>query len=513
MRRGFWAAGLTALLAAAGLAATAVLLGQPGYRLHGSAGPGEASDRLTVSIMQPMYDRKPQRSEVWDLLENKFNIRYEPVSIPAASYSTKLMMAVSSGKPPDIVLWTSFMSELINFIESGLFHDLTPYIGNSANLKTAIPQRIWNRVKLNGSYYGIPRPRAEVDQAVMIRKDWLEALRLPVPETIDDYYNTAVKFGQSDPDGNGRKDTYGFAAGEGLNFLHNLLPAFGAGNSWILRADGSLEASKVSPERESGLLWLRKLYAERGIDQSFSSLQQSQVWDRFTSGKTGIIVAPIADYERFRARLASANPKAELLMLGPPVGPEGISGFGERPGYYGLFLIPKRVPEEKVKRIVELLDWQSGEEANRIRKFGLEGVHHTVKEDGTLQINRESLQVEDLGSLLLMNPYDPYYYVSTSAPEYVQEKQRAMLDLVRDKGIPNPAEGFMPNTGLSVASIYTKKIQRFETDFVKGNVPVQDFAWFRREWLDRGGKEATQEVNEWYRTYRSNGEQGRRDGG
>ena len=43
----------------------------------------------------------------------------------------------------------------------------------------------------------------------MIRKDWLAKLGLKEPQTVDDLYTIAKAFTEQDPDGNGKKDTYG----------------------------------------------------------------------------------------------------------------------------------------------------------------------------------------------------------------------------------------------------------------------------------------------------------------
>lgn len=456
-----------------------------------------SAERITIAIMHPTYDQKLERSSVWTYIEDKFNIQYQPTTSSVDSYNTKLMIAASLGKMPDVVLWTSYKSELVRFVRSGLFHDLTPYIEQSEHLRN-IPQEILENAKIDGKLYGIPRPRALVAQAVMIRKDWLDALKLPLPVTTDDYFKTAAMFGQEDPDHNGQHDTFGFGAGEALNFLNDIYLAFGAGNTWLLQEDGTLIASKASPGREQGLKWLRALYQERGIDQGFSVLKPTQVWERFTEGRTGILIAPISDFHHLYSKLKEHQPEAELVMLGPPVGPDGHSGFPESDGYYGRFMIPSSVPLEKVQIIVDLLDWESSEEGYHIRQYGLPGVHHTVKQDGTLTVDLQKLEADALTTLLLMNPYDPYLYVSPIAPLDIQQQQREALDLVRGIGVADPTAGYMSDTGLAVGSLYTQTIRQYETDYIMGNLPENIIAEYREEWLDKGGAQATREINEWY---------------
>lgn len=458
-----------------------------------------AEGDMTVSFMYPSHRGDLERLSVWTHIEEKFGFILDPQPRSSNSYSEKLKAEAASDRMADVIVWTSFPSELVNHIRQGKFHDLTPYVEKSVNLRQ-LPAFILDNAKLEGRLYGIPRPRAQVDKAIMVRKDWLDALGLPIPSTTDDYARAASMFGQRDPDGNGKDDTYGFGAGEGLSYATELFLAFGAGNTWVVKSDGSLLASKISPGREQGLLWLRGLYEQRGIDASFPSLKKTKVYDRFIQGKTGMLIAPVSDYDEFQRKMKSHHPDAELIMLGPPVGPEGISGFSKQPGFYGRLLIPSRVPEEKVERIVEWLDWQAGEEAYTLRQHGLEGIHYTVSESGDIQaLDKESLRAERHEELLPMTPYDPYIYVSIHASPEVQEKQREILDYIADKGIADPVGALVTESTLSVGSIYSRAMQRFETDFVRGKLPEDSFEGYKREWLAKGGKQVTEEMNEQFR--------------
>ncbi|MHA6481909.1 extracellular solute-binding protein [Paenibacillus sp. strain BS8-2] len=487
-------AGLTVIVAAC------VVVGVQSKRIsYTQAMDDSEGSPMSISLMYPKYDNRQTGSRtVKDYVESTFDIRLVQRPESSSSYANKLRAAAASGKLTDVVVWTSFQSELLNHTRRGLFHDLTAYVESSEHL-SKLPPELLENAKLDGRLFGIPRPRATVDKAVIIRKDWLDALRLPLPATIDDYYKVATSFGQDDPDGNGKKDTYGFAGGEGLSFLSELFIPFGAGNGWLMQEDGQLVASKISPGRERGLEWLRDLYQNRGIDQRFATLKTAQAGERFMQGHTGMIIAPISDYAKFVSVLREREPDAELIMLGPPEGPSGIRGFSEQPGFYGWILISSHVSSAKLERIIEWLDWQAGEEGYYIRQFGLENIHYRLDSSNQMtHLNKELLGEERLGELFLMNPFDPYLYVSVDASEEIQAKQREALDLVAGQGIKNPALTYVTETGASVASIYTRQIQQFEADYIKGKKDVLSFAEFKKEWLKRGGEKATQEVNEWF---------------
>ena len=76
-----------------------------------------------------------------------------------------------------------------------------------------------------GDIYCFPFIRGDnslmVFQGPIVRKDWLDKLGIPMPETIDDWYAMLQAFRDKDPNGNGKKDEvpfttmlYGHPAGQ-----------------------------------------------------------------------------------------------------------------------------------------------------------------------------------------------------------------------------------------------------------------------------------------------------------
>ena len=59
----------------------------------------------------------------------------------------------------------------------------------------------------DGQIYYIPYfPDGEFGRAYFIRQDWLDKLGLPLPQTVDELYQTLVAFRDRDPNGNGEAD-------------------------------------------------------------------------------------------------------------------------------------------------------------------------------------------------------------------------------------------------------------------------------------------------------------------
>ena len=75
-------------------------------------------------------------------------------------------------------------------------------------------------VTFDGSLYGLPEPPPlPRREGLVIRKDWLDKLGLAVPTSPEELMAVAVAFTEQDPDGNGKKDTFGYGGflnGDGM---------------------------------------------------------------------------------------------------------------------------------------------------------------------------------------------------------------------------------------------------------------------------------------------------------
>ncbi|MFF1439048.1 sugar ABC transporter substrate-binding protein [Streptomyces sp. NPDC058295] len=146
-------------------------------------------------------------------------IDYQPV----INFDQQLQSRASTKDLPDVMINdTALMG---SYQSQGLLKRIDPAAiagGDQIDAKT------WaSTVGVDGSHYGIPYSRQAM--TLMIRKDWREKLGLPQPRTWQDMLTLAKAFADDDPDGDGRKNTYGmvvpgsaqngYAAWWGASFL------------------------------------------------------------------------------------------------------------------------------------------------------------------------------------------------------------------------------------------------------------------------------------------------------
>lgn len=167
-------------------------------------------------------------------------------------------------------------------------------------------------VGLDGKHYGIPYSRQA--QTLMIRTDWLKKLGLKAPKTWQQMLAVAKAFADRDPDGDGKKDTYGivapgsaqngYAAWCGASFLWQ-------GGAQIIEPDGNggYRPAMDSAAAVRTVTWMK--------DNLVSAPQQGLV--RYVEEVTGASDLPVIFYQRGTARLTEAT-AARIAALPEVVG-------------------------------------------------------------------------------------------------------------------------------------------------------------------------------------------------
>lgn len=458
-----------------------------------------------ISMMYPLYNNPPKKTEVWNIMEEKLNIEFEPMAIPSAQFGDKLQASIAANDLPDITHYWSFPDpKFTTYAKQGAFLQLDDLIKDTQYIKN-LPQELFDLIKVDGKLYGIPRP-ANPGRAVIVRKDWLDNLGLSIPKTLDEFYDVAVKFAKEDPDQNGKDDTVGIILNQSMGWhLDPIFMAFDSGNGWREMKDGTLMNAMVTPQRKEAFAWLNKLYAAGGIDQNFTIMKENQMWEKLESGKAGLFLGGHTnDFNRFVVNLRKVDPKAELIMIKPPVGTNGKTGYPGGTGFFGQFVLPSRIDEAKAKKAIELLDWQMSKEAHDLKKMGIEGVHHTKNEDGTITMIDNKYNEEGIANLFWNIPNDPFNDIALDAPAEIQKAQRQNLTGLGELDVKNPAIAYSPSASVAEKLAELDKIQKeISVKLVIGTEPIEAFDKFVEEWKSKGGDELTKEVNEWYKNQKN----------
>lgn len=431
-------------------------------------------------------------------IEKNIGVQVNVTLPPLNGYDEKLNVIMTSGEPPDL-LSTSDPSWFINFVNQKALTPLNDYIEKyGANLKAKIPNEAWDNVTVNGNIYAIPSlNEVKGTEIVYARKDWLDKLGLQPPRTIEEFTAVMKAFAERDPDGNGKKDTFGLSILERLRRTSPFLGAFGVQmNAWYER-DGKLVYSGILPEMKEALIYLRSLYEQNILDPEFPLNKIDVLGAKIVTGRVGLYSAAWSDTRTHIAANRKIDPKAEWIPLDFPIGPNGKHGVYSTSNVRSYNVVP--IKSQNAEAVVKFLDFIAGpgqislklgfenEIWTRVNgklsirfdehiKHGYRGIYGALADSAERDVTRDRLK--GLGEQFRL--YD--------------NLQRIESNLMEDRfdGPPTPAMG--------KHQIKLSKLQEDTfTRIIAGLSPIEEFDTFVKKWKDAGGDEITGEVNEWWR--------------
>ncbi|WP_159887979.1 extracellular solute-binding protein [Paenibacillus puerhi] len=500
----------SALVMLSGVVAMTGVLAACSQNTNQTAGgslPGGASKEkpVEISIMsdyfspEPPNEQDPIRLEIEKRTNTKLNITW----VSSNNYNDKTNVTLASGDMPDLLLIRDpFQAQVRKIAGQGAFWDLTPHLKDYPNL-SALPKASWDNTSLNGKNYGIPfaRPLVGTEGMPIIRKDWLDKLGLQPPKTIDDMYGIMKAFTENDPDGNGKNDTIGLIASVAQGNMGNLswVENVMNGNLGKWKAqDGKLIDLTLEQGTREALLWLNKVYKEGLLSADFPTLKNTQVREGITTSKAGIFADAMKPTWLLTGQMRASNPKADLLYTPYLDGPRGrFSPVGS--GAYGFWVIPKSVPEEKMKQILAFMDYGASEEGSIMANYGIAGEHYNKKDDMYLFTEKAK---EYSGVIFpIFSDINKYAFAyQTGIPEDFLKRNMSIIDEQAKAGTPNPAIGLNSETQNKVGADYDKRIQDLKIKIILGREPIGAWDQFVTDLkADSQYLQIANELNEDYR--------------
>lgn len=252
----------------------------------------------------------------------------------------KAALAVASGSMPDVMIVNQTTYNML--LESDMLMDLTDIYAEKA------PGTILEQVyevypksfaagTVNGRLMALPNAVSQYENCVLwVRQDWLTALGLEAPTTLEELEAVARAFVEQDPDGNGEDDTIGMALYSAVftdyndsNSANSIATLYGAyPQMWYMQDDGSVIYGSIASGTRDALEYLAMLYQEGLIDQEFAVHDADEL---IVSGKCGISYGRWA-YTTNQLRQSHAYDGADWIPVLCPLDGDGI--------YYARFRNP-----------------------------------------------------------------------------------------------------------------------------------------------------------------------------
>lgn len=482
-------------------------------------------DITEVTIALPSSNLHDEPNEYYDRLISDIN-EYTGMKVTwkwykSSNYEKQLEDDILNGNLADVVL-IDRSEVFLQAMEDGLFWEIGPYIDDYDNLST-IPEVSRISASYNGKMYGIPRSSGVVGWGLGYRADWLEKLGLEEPTDWESFCEMLYAFTYNDPDGNGVDDTVGLLL-DSYEWPWNVMESwFGVPNVWGADENGNLIHKSQTKEYLNAYKAFRELYAQGLINcgkngvPGFKELPgRSVIRDGYMYSQGGCTIenfTNLVSVQNYFVQQGVTTEENLMIQLqasidtgfGTLVLP--INGTGASEGMLAISTDEVR-EEEHLKRILQFLNDISDATCSNLIIHGWEGVTYTLNEDGLVD-----------ESILYGKADDSLFSYRSGITEittgFVAEENRRMLlsssevtpmTILRKQLNQENASNCVINYGYqfmsSAESEMLEKLDGFlyeaEMQYVTGEIDDAGFEAAINSWLENGGEELTQRLNEKY---------------
>jgi putative aldouronate transport system substrate-binding protein len=450
---------------------------------EGAATSAKKEAPTEINIMSTFYSQEPPGDDniIIKEAEKRTNTKLKITWVSSNNYTDKQNVTLASGNIPDLMLvMDPFAPNVVSMGRQGAFWDISPLIKNYPNL-SQFPEVSWSNIKSeDGKIYGIPRVRPTDGQRVLfVREDWLKKLNLKTPETLDDVYKVMKAFTENDPDGNSKKDTFGFTANlnaTDMGYFDIFENTFNNSNGkWKLK-DGQLVDTVLEPGTKQAIEFLAKAYQEGLIPPDFAVLKNNQAKEMLASNRAGMGSDAINAAWTNGDELRKTMPDADFYPLPSVTGPNG-KFVAKSTGFFGVFLIPKKVPEATLKKILEFMDYGASEEGGNLADYGLKDTHYTEQggiKTATPQAAKDNVSPNAFGQIFkYFDKYFRAYAPGITAAK--MDRNKKIIDEQEKISTGEPHIGLVSDTNIKLGSDYAKKIMELKIAIIMGKEKLD--AW------------------------------------
>jgi putative aldouronate transport system substrate-binding protein len=455
---------------------------------------------------------------VQTFLEKKYNVKIENMRIDRANWQEQLNVKLAGEDIPDIwFLWNT--TDISIYSQQGLLAEL-PVQEIKQNMpkysKTVddLNPNLWKYGSVKGKEYTIPL-YWELGASPFLpiyNTKWLKAIGYnEAPKTLEELEDVFTKFRNNDPDGNGKKDTYGLSGDMKQNMGSSFNVIFGAygtkWNTWIKDKDGKLVNTITTEPLKQAMITLNRWYKSGLIDPEFITNDRDKFRQSFYNGRIGELETDWINIHHtgiINQGFKKLNAANEYIIGKPVKGPYGegnTHSSGIVNSYVGMGINAAKDPAKK-KKVYEILEGlATDKETYLMSVHGEEGKHYEMK-DGVAIMKDEYLLEAKRGSFGGGTYYGIFGNTKSSLMKdlvltkerqaFAQKVSEGVKTLVDEKRFSVAAEIEYPDLNKFLQENYIK--------FITGEYdPNTGFDKFIDGWKKAGGAKITEQVNEQYK--------------
>ncbi|MFD0960238.1 extracellular solute-binding protein [Paenibacillus chungangensis] len=481
----------------------------------------ESSPKYTVSWVSGQSAPVEEDAEMVAYWEEQLDVDLDVWNIESTNYSEVLNLRFASEEIPDRMVVHGFGNlkkyadqDIIAEIPLEMLKEHAPNV--YAKTVEAFPDT-FNYTKMDGKLYGIPTINYynNFRSPIVWRGDWLRNVGIEkTPETLEEFETALYKLRNDDPDGNGKKDTYGLSA-SALNLVYG---AFGYLPDRWAEKDGKLVHGAIQPEMKEALKLLNQWHKDGVIDPEFvTGENKGGYWalsHAFINGQIGL--SSLGVYYHWKPllfegdgashnylELQKLNPEAaDALVHGtPPLGRDGAMGVAQGNLMSGkVIAFGKHLEKqpEKLAKILAMIETISATlyENYLTAMYGKEGKHWEF-DDNNVPILLNNMSSQDLERMGANNVME-----SLELPEYTAKRTAIVSEWAEKEqynigGMTNKLQAPLASEGRYLTEL-KKIIEEAYISFITGDRSLDEFDAFVKLWRSSGGEQLEKEANEWW---------------
>ncbi|MFC5405357.1 extracellular solute-binding protein [Cohnella soli] len=498
--------------------------------------PIEVTSVRAVDSTFKYLDNDSLDNNVWTrAYEEKLGIKVKNLwAVDSAQYAEKLNISIASKSIPDVMMVG--LKEFQSLVENNMLEDLseaydkyaTPFTKEVLTKDGGIAMDL---AKYQGKLYAIPFLSTAIanSKILYVRTDWLKKLNLPEPKTMQDVLKVSEAFTTQDPDGNGKKDTFGLALAQGYvdGAFGDLLGFFNGyhayPNKWIKGSDGQLVNGSIQPEMKNALQELQNMYKKGQIDPEFAVKPWNKEAELAISGKLGLFYGVVWNPFNPLVDSIKQNPGSEWKALpivsvdnnpARPIASDPVIGFYVvKKGYehpeaivkMGNYYLEKGYGTDPDPKLFNAPNTDGTSLAvamyalvriipHDIHLIWYHNILEALKTNDASKLNGDEKTLHDE-----IKKYPEDINSWAYLREYGEGGSMSVIDYYNshDLILFNEFNGSTP-TMISKSSILSELQTEVFTKIIMGAAPIDEFDKFVDQWKKLGGDEMTKEVNDWY---------------
>lgn len=324
-----------------------------------------------------MADAWASESPVYDLLAEGANVTINFNWNTADAFETVLASRVAEKDLPDVIGTMNASDALCKQLQSeGLIVPISDYLDRLPNFTRFITEadEPYLADTPDGTMYSIGYLlEYKGINGWSIRKDWLDAVDMEVPETWEEWKEVWYAFKNQDANENGDpNDEVPFSNGESSTFVKNVFGILSNKQHFSV-VDGVYTYDLDHPNYMEYLDEMRQLYADGIIPKDYMEIPE------IPGTVLGSTVGKAAAIGTLGRAVAEVDEDALLLAVAPPKGPHGDQAIAGRTKVTkSVYITQAAIDNGSLDAILDFINYTFSDEGILITNYGVEGETYEV---------------------------------------------------------------------------------------------------------------------------------------